>query len=88
LAAEAPAARLHPPEATYLAWIDLSAYGLGDDPAAAVLAAGRVALGHGPDFGPGGQGFVRLNFATSPAVLSGVLDRLVGALAGRDGPGR
>ncbi len=88
LAAEAPAARLHPPEGTYLAWIDLSAYGLGDDPAAAVLAAGRVALGHGPDFGPGGQGFARLNFATSPAVLSGVLDRLVGALAGRDGPGR
>jgi cysteine-S-conjugate beta-lyase len=63
-----------PPAATFLAWLDCSALALGADPAAHFLEHGRVALSPGPEFGPLGRGFVRLNFATSPEILTeGVL---------------
>ena len=58
---------MRPLEATYLAWIDLRAYGV-DDPAAVALAHGvRLAPGH--DYQPGLTGHVRLNIATSPDRL-------------------
>jgi cystathionine beta-lyase len=78
LVAEAlpPAVRHHPPEATYLAWLDWRGLGLGDDPAATLLARDKVMLSSGPDFGPGGQGYARLNFATSRAILAEILARL------------
>jgi cystathionine beta-lyase len=47
------------PDAGYLAWVDLSAYGWGDDPATRILAEARVAVHHGPQFGPQGAGHVR-----------------------------
>ena len=37
------------PEASYLAWLDCRALGLGDDPAAVFLERGRVALSRGLD---------------------------------------
>lgn len=76
LAAELPRARYRAPEASYLAWIDLSAYGLGDDPAAVILERGRVGLSPGATFGTQGRGFVRLNFATSPAILREIVSRI------------
>jgi len=77
LTARLPRLGYHLPEAGYLAWLDFRHYGLGADPAQVLLDRGRIALSHGPDFGPGGEGFARLNFATSRQVLSDVLDRLV-----------
>lgn len=74
-----PAARHHPPQAGYLAWIDCRALGLGTDPAAAFRARGRVELSSGSDFGPGGDGHVRLNFATSAELLARILDRMCAA---------
>jgi cystathionine beta-lyase len=82
LAAEAPAIRFDPPEATYLAWLDMAACGLGDDPAAVVLEHGGVALSSGPPFGAPDRGFARLNFATTPDILDQLIDRVVTALAG------
>lgn len=84
-----PLARLAEPEATYLAWIDLRGYGLGDDPAAAILERARVALSPGPSFGSGGAGFARLNFATADAVLAEALERVARAIEGlgADRPG-
>ncbi|MEU1876606.1 aminotransferase class I/II-fold pyridoxal phosphate-dependent enzyme [Streptosporangium sp. NPDC020072] len=70
------------PEATYLAWLDCRALGLGDDPSAFFLERARVMLFRGPDFGPEGRGFARLNFATSPAVLDEMLDRMRAAVPG------
>jgi cystathionine beta-lyase len=35
----------------------------------------------GPDFGPPGQGFVRLNFGCPPATLEEGIGRLAAALA-------
>jgi len=80
LTARLPRLGYHLPEASYLAWLDFRHYGLGADPAEFLLDRGRIALSHGPDFGPGGEGFARLNFATSRQVLSDVLDRLVRAV--------
>ncbi len=77
LAAEAPAARLHRPDSTFLAWLDVSACGLGDAPAARLLERGGVAVSEGAEFGTNGGGHVRLNFGTSGAVLDEILDRLV-----------
>jgi len=76
LAAQLPDVRYHPPAATYLAWLDCRELGLGDDPADAFLERGRVALNSGLAFGPGGEGHVRLNFATSPEMLERVVDRM------------
>jgi cystathionine beta-lyase len=68
------------PEATYLAWLDCRALGLGPDPAAALRERGRVALSPGPDFGAGGAGHARLNFATSPQILRQAVERMTAAV--------
>ncbi|MFM7536089.1 MAG: MalY/PatB family protein [Acidimicrobiales bacterium] len=68
------------PEATYLAWLDCRSLGLDDDPAAWFLDHARVALSIGPDFGPPGVGHTRLNLATSPTILTLVVDRMRQAL--------
>lgn len=63
-----PGTRYTPPAATYLAWVDCRALGLGDDPAATFRERG-VELSPGPQFGPPGLGHVRINLATSPTIL-------------------
>ncbi len=75
-----PGAGYHPPDATYLAWLDLRALGLGEDPADALLARGRVALSSGPAFGADGLGFARLNFATSADRLAEAVTRMATAV--------
>lgn len=82
LAERLPEVRYRPPDATYLAWLDCRALGLGDDPAAVFLDRGRVAVNPGLSFGTGGAGFVRLNFATAPERLTEAVDRMARA-AGR-----
>ncbi|WP_411093535.1 MalY/PatB family protein [Streptomyces sp. 049-1] len=67
-------------EATYLAWLDCRALGLGDDPARVFLDRGRVALSSGIPFGTGGAGHVRLNLATSPEVITEAVRRMRAAL--------
>jgi cystathionine beta-lyase len=69
------------PAATYLAWLDCRELGLGDDPAAAFRERGQVAFSSGPSFGKSGRGFVRVNLATSPAILTEAVDRMGQALA-------
>ena len=81
LATHLPQARMRPLEATYLAWIDLRAYGY-DDPAAVALERARVQVSAGHDFHPGLPGHVRVNIATSPERLTEVISRLARALAG------
>ncbi|WP_445525543.1 MalY/PatB family protein [Streptomyces cyslabdanicus] len=83
-----------PPQGTYLAWLDCTGLGLHDDrptegpgvvsdlagPARLFLDEARVALSSGHVFGSGGAGCVRLNFATSPAILREALTRMGRAL--------
>ena len=75
-----PGVTWRPPQATYLAWLDCTALGLGDEPADSFLRRGRVALARGLDYGPEGAGHVRLNFATGPAQLDEVLRRMEAAI--------
>jgi cystathionine beta-lyase len=73
--------RHHPPEATYLAWLDCRDLDLpAPTPQEFFLEEARVALGQGADFGPEGATCVRLNFATSPAILEEMLARMTAAL--------
>jgi cysteine-S-conjugate beta-lyase len=76
LAEHLPEVGYEQPEAGYLAWLDMRALGLGEDPAAPLLERGRVALSSGPSFGPQGAGFARLNFGTSPALLEQIVGRV------------
>ncbi|MBB6033874.1 cystathionine beta-lyase [Phytomonospora endophytica] len=80
LARRLPEVAYFPPRATYLAWLDFRALGLGDDPAEVLREKGRVALVPGLDFGAEGAGFARLNLATSPAILAEGVDRIVKAV--------
>lgn len=61
------------PEATYLGWLDLRAYGI-ERPAQWLLKETGVALSEGSDFGC--EGFVRLNFGCPKAQLLAALERL------------
>lgn len=72
-----------PPEASYLAWLDCRALGLGASPQRFFLERAKVALSAGEAFGRPGEGFVRLNFATPPALLGEILERMAKALRER-----
>ena len=72
-----PSIRYTPPAATYLAWLDCRATGLGDDPAAVWRREAKVGLSSGTNYGPEtGRGFARLNFATSPQILTEAIERM------------
>jgi cystathionine beta-lyase len=79
LAAEAPAIRLHAPEATYLAWLDCSKLGLSSSAFAFFLDHARIGFSAGETFDPDCAQFVRFNFATSMPILDDILDRMVTA---------
>jgi len=79
LAEQLPAVTYAPPQASFLAWLDCRALELGDDPAAVFLDKGRVAVSRGPDFGPQGHGFVRLNIGTSPELITEAVRRMAAA---------
>ena len=73
-----PGLRLGPIEATYLAWIDVSALRL-DDPPTFFETAG-VGMSAGQDFGD--AGFMRLNFACPRSRLEKAVRRIRGAVEG------
>jgi len=77
-----PGVTLAPPEATYLAWLDCRGARIpGGDPYTFFLERAKVALNDGRLFGPGGEGFVRLNFGCPRALLAEGLERMAKALA-------
>lgn len=81
LAEHLPGIRHEPAQGTYLAWLDCRALGLGDDPAGVFLRRGRVALNSGTPFGTGGTGFVRMNLATSPELITEAVRRMTAAVS-------
>lgn len=80
LAEHLPLARMRPLEATYLAWVDLRAYG-HTDPGGLALERERVMLGDGHHYAPDLPGHVRINLATSPERLTDVVRRLGNAIS-------
>jgi cystathionine beta-lyase len=78
-----PDLRVLPPEGTYMAWLDCRELGLPADPFNFFLEHARVALTGGKEFGAPGKGFVRINFATSRAILLEILERMAAAVEKR-----
>ena len=75
--AAAPGARSMRLDATYLAWVDFSGTGLSaEDVAKRVSGRARIFASPGSQFGPGGETWLRFNFATPRPILQEALDRL------------
>jgi len=84
LAEKLPQIAFHPPQATYLAWLNCRALELPTTPAAYFLRHARVALSDGHHFDPESRRFARLNFATSREILTRVLDDMAACLPDPD----
>src|SRR5580704_129060 len=75
--AAAPGARSMRLAATYLAWVDFSKTGLPPgEVAARVKERARIFASPGSQFGPGGETWLRFNFATPRPILEEALGRL------------
>jgi cystathionine beta-lyase len=74
-----PSVRHRTPEGTYLAWLDFGHSRATPTAAAFLLERARVALSDGAEFG-GAVTCARLNFATTPAILAEICERIAGAL--------
>jgi len=69
------------PEGTYLAWLDFSKLGMNDEELREfMLKKAKVALDDGKIFGPGGEGFQRMNIACPRSLLKECMIRIVNAL--------
>lgn len=82
LDAKLPGITMHAGPGTYLAWLDCRSLGLADDPATVFLKRGRVALQSGPDFGRQGHGHARINYGTTPEILTEAVARMASAVSG------
>ena len=80
LAERIPEIGFYRPESTYLAWLDCSALDIEGSPARHFMKQGRVAVSIGDRFGPAWDRHVRLNFATSRPILTGVIERMAKSL--------
>jgi cysteine-S-conjugate beta-lyase len=81
---ELPGIRACIPDATYLLWLDcdelVKSGRIDASPFDFFLKEARVALVDGAPFGPGGEGFVRLNFGCPRSMLEAALGRMKKAL--------
>jgi cystathionine beta-lyase len=75
-----PGVRMTQMEATYLAWLDCQEAGIPGNSFEFFLKEAQVALNDGEEFGKGGEGFVRLNFACPRKTLAEAVDRMSSAL--------
>jgi len=70
-----PQLRIHETDGTYLAWVNIEALGVSSERFCHDLAQQAHVL-FNPSEMYGGQGYVRINLATSRAVLAEALNRL------------
>jgi cystathionine beta-lyase len=75
-----PQVRYRPPDGTYLAWLDCTAMDLPASPGAMVTDRAKVTVVDGPEFGAGGDGSFRLNFATPRPLLAEMVERIAAVL--------
>lgn len=70
------------PEGTYIAWLDVSRLGLGDDPAVTLRERADLAVTNGQACGVVGAGHIRVILATPRPIVEQIVDRLVAAARG------
>jgi len=74
---ELPEVRAPHPEGTFLMWLDFSRFGMSPTEIHdTLLCAGKIGLNSGTSFGPGGEGFMRLNIGCPRATLTEGLERI------------
>lgn len=70
-----------PLEGTYLVWIDCQRAGIPSEHIARNLLEGqKLMVNPGTMYGPGGEGFIRLNIATPRTLIADALERMKEAL--------
>ncbi|OPZ62778.1 MAG: Cystathionine beta-lyase PatB [Firmicutes bacterium ADurb.Bin506] len=81
IATSAPGISMVLPEGMYVCWLDCRALGLGPGQLTDFFTyRARVGVNDGRKFGPGGEGFVRLNIACTRSTLVDALNRIEEAL--------
>jgi cystathionine beta-lyase len=72
-----PRVKASPLEGTYLVWLDFRGWGLEHKALRElIIEKAHLGLHDGPTFGPGGQGFQRMNIACPRRMLRKALDQL------------
>lgn len=77
-----PEISYNPPQHSYLAWLDLSELNLGETPSEVILEKSRVALNPGHIYGSQWKNFARLNFATSPEIITQAITKMARGIRG------
>lgn len=80
LQSQLPEAVFTRPEGTFLAWIDLRAYGLPDGIGPFLRREAHVSVTDGRQCGDAGKGFIRLCMATTPAIAEEAVTRIAAVL--------
>ncbi len=81
LAAEIPAIRFPVPEGTYQIWLDFRPLGLSNDELQKFLVEkAGLALNQGYTYGPGGDGFARMNIASPRKMIRQGMAQLAAAV--------
>lgn len=80
-AREIPAIRPLRPQASFLVWLDCRALGLSHEELVSLFVdKAGLALNDGEMFNPGGEGFMRMNVASSRTVLERAMEQLRNAV--------
>jgi len=82
LAERIPEVRTVRQQGTYLMWLDMRALGFTtqEELMRWLVREAGLGLGNGADFGPGGEGFARMNVATNRATLERAMTQLEAAV--------
>lgn len=79
---EIPSLKVMEPQGGYLIWIDCRETGLTDQEIKErLLFKGKLALESGPKYGPGGEGFVRMNVGCPRSLVEEGLKRMKAAFS-------
>ena len=81
IAKEIPTIKVMRPDASFLVWLDCRELGLDHDALNDLFVnKARLALNDGEMFGPGGEGFMRMNIGAPRSVIQQALEQLKKAL--------
>ena len=76
-----PGVKMIRPEATYMIWLDFAQLGLSNEELRKfILEKAKLGLNDGPVFGPGGEGFQRMNVACPRSIVEEAMQRLERAI--------
>jgi len=80
-----PQIKVYMPQASFLVWLDCRELGLSQPELVSLFEdKAKLALNDGSMFGPGGEGFMRLNVGCPHSILESAMDALEKAIKGKD----